>query len=83
MSHLNKSTSLCFPQEGQDQNQGHAFLFKNPDERDDSYLQLSSGHFENKLHYRADSEASRAGGVHLVPNGVTVHLETQNPNLRA
>lgn len=43
-----------------------------------AYLQLSSGHFENKLHHGADSETSRAGGVDLVPNGVAVHLETQN-----
>lgn len=39
------------------------------------YLQLSSGHFENELHHGADSEASRAGRVDLVPNGVAVHLD--------
>lgn len=39
------------------------------------YLQLSSGHLENELHHGADSEASRAGRVDLVPNGVTVHLD--------
>lgn len=42
------------------------------------YLQLPGSHLENELHHRADGEASRAGGVDLVPNGVAVHLETQN-----
>lgn len=39
------------------------------------YLELSSSHFKNKLHHRADSETGCAGGVDLVPNGVAVHLK--------
>lgn len=58
------------------------FFFKKPDECDHSYLQLSGSHFENELHHGADSETSCTGGVDLVPNGVTVHLETQNTFLR-
>lgn len=49
---------------------------------DCGYLQLSRSHFENKLHHRADSETSRAGGVDLVPNGVAVHLESQNAQVK-
>lgn len=56
---------------------------KRPDEWDHTYLQLSSGHFENELGHGADGETSRAGGVDLVPDGVTVHLDTQNTSLKA
>ncbi|KAA8579773.1 hypothetical protein FQN60_006866 [Etheostoma spectabile] len=41
-------------------------------------VELSSSHFENQLHHRAHSESSRTGGVDLVPNGVTVHLEPRD-----
>lgn len=58
------------------------FFLKKPDKCDHSYLQLSGSHFENELHHGADSETSCTGGVDLVPNGVTVHLETQNTFLQ-
>lgn len=45
------------------------------------YLQLSCGHFENKLHDRAHSETGRTGGVDFIPNGVTVHLENKHSSI--
>ena len=62
--------------------QGHALLFfLKQDGCDHGHLQLSGSHFENELHHRADSKTSRTGGVDLVPNGVAVHLQTQETSL--
>lgn len=47
--------------------------------RDGDYLQLAGRHFEDELHHGADGEASGAGGVDLVPNGVAVHLKKTPP----
>lgn len=53
------------------------------DESDHGYLQLSGRHFENQLHHGADGQTSRAGGVDLVPDGVTVHLQKTNTQVSA
>lgn len=41
-----------------------------------AYLQLSCCHFEGKLDDGAHSHADRCWGVHLIPHGVTVHLDS-------
>lgn len=37
-------------------------------------LQLSRGDLEDKLHHAAHGQAGRPRRMHLVPDGVTVHL---------
>lgn len=41
-------------------------------------LQLCRCYFEDELHNRADGQTSSAGRMDLIPNSVTVHLQTQS-----